>query len=135
MGGSTYILSRARLCVLDGVAPARYTSLFIRKRHMATDNQALAPETATAAQTLSRRQRARLCLYAMAMAAFFLWDYKIAFTALTLALCVFYGMAVGVRLLSAWLARRRPAALAAAPEDMASIPDNEWPVYTILVPL
>ena len=71
----------------------------------------------------------------LGIGVFFLWDYKIAFTVVNFAVCGFYAMAVGSRIVSAWLAWRDPTEVKVDPAELAAVPDGQWPAYSVLAPL
>ena len=94
-----------------------------------------APDPSTARQTLFPWQKAKYAAIAFLLVLFVAFDYKYAFSAITMALGLFYLAVVGARILAALLAWRKSYDLRATPEEIAAIPADEWPVYTILAPL
>jgi cellulose synthase/poly-beta-1,6-N-acetylglucosamine synthase-like glycosyltransferase len=66
---------------------------------------------------------------------FILWDYKIAFAVLNLMICAFYAAIVGHKCLCVLLSITIRPELKIDPETIRHLPADEWPVYTVLVPL
>jgi len=65
----------------------------------------------------------------------FILDWKIAFAALTFALCAFYGGVVALRMISVLLALFKTSEHKVSAEDLAALKDEDLPIYTILVPM
>ncbi len=65
----------------------------------------------------------------------FILDWKIAFAALTFALCAFYGGVVALRMLSVLLALFKTSEHRVSRDEIAALRDEDLPIYTILVPM
>lgn len=84
---------------------------------------------------LTRSQVCRYAAYASLLVLFTLWDYKVAFTVITFAVCGFYFAAVSYKALCVLLSLLKRPEIRVAPEELRAIPDDALPTYTILVPL
>jgi len=65
----------------------------------------------------------------------FILDWKIAFAALTFALCAFYGGVVLLRMVSVLLALFKTSEHRVSASELAALDNAELPMYTILVPM
>ncbi|HLX64322.1 MAG TPA: glycosyltransferase [Planctomycetota bacterium] len=62
-------------------------------------------------------------------------DWKIAFAALTFALCAFYGGVVGFRMASVLFALLKSGEHRVSRDEINALQDADLPIYTILVPM
>jgi cellulose synthase/poly-beta-1,6-N-acetylglucosamine synthase-like glycosyltransferase len=74
-----------------------------------------------------------LCLAAIALG--FIRDFKIAYTALTFALCGFYGVLIFFRLISVGVALVRVSEHRVTPAELSALQDDQLPSFTVLVPM
>ncbi len=65
----------------------------------------------------------------------FILDWKIAFAALTFALCAFYGGVVALRMVSVLLALFKTSEHRVSQEEIDVLQDADLPIYTVLVPM
>ena len=89
----------------------------------------------TAQKVISKPQIFRIIILILSAFLLTLWDYKIAFTVFNFAICGFYALAVGFRLLSAVIGYTGSPEIRVPESETAGLDDATVPVYTILIPL
>jgi len=94
-----------------------------------------APPASGAARVLSTAQKLSLALVGLWLLFFFTLHYKVAFSVLLFAACVFYLAVIGYKLLIVMLSLVRRPEIRVTPEEIAAARASELPVYTVLVPL
>ena len=88
-----------------------------------------------AAILLSRGQKARLALYALACSVLLLWDYVYFFYLLNFAICFMYFAVTVFKLLIVGLSWWRRPQIVVPDEEIRALSDDILPVYTVLIPL
>ncbi len=89
----------------------------------------------SAACVCTLAQRLRYACVCSAATLLVLWDYKIAFTVVSFAICGFYAAAIGYKLLCVSLSVWRSPEVRIPHEAAKELAAADLPVYTILVPL
>ncbi|WP_327000677.1 glycosyltransferase [Dactylosporangium sp. NBC_01737] len=83
---------------------------------------------------LTRPQRAVLVIAALVVAAALLWWTVGTLQVLIAAVTVLYAGAITFRIALVWAANRREHRVRVTDEEARSVPDDDLPVYTVLVP-
>ncbi|MFH0938886.1 MAG: glycosyltransferase [Planctomycetota bacterium] len=88
-----------------------------------------------AAITVNLRQKFFYLLLPVALILGFIRDFKITYTALTFALCGFYGLVIAFRLISVALAFFRTSEHRVKSSEVKALQDHDLPIFTILAPM
>ena len=88
-----------------------------------------------AAATLTRRQWGVLAVLLLAAAAAAAYDWVAALVVLNGAVIFFYVAHISYKFYLVWLSLERGVEVSPTPEEMAAVPDEDLPTYTILIPL